>query len=75
MSMAEAIAVNNFFIDLFLQKYKNYLCGRNLMGKVEKVFQDWMLPGAIVLGISMYLVYRKLPFQRWRHDDDARCHS
>ena len=32
------------------------------MGKVEKVFQDWMLPGAIVLGISMYLVYRKLPF-------------
>lgn len=31
------------------------------MGKAERVIQDWMLPGAIVLGVSLYLVYRALP--------------
>ena len=31
------------------------------MGKAAKVLQDWMLPGAIVLGISLYFIYRSLP--------------
>ena len=32
------------------------------MGKTAQVLRDWMLPGAIVLGISLYLLYRSLPF-------------
>ncbi len=32
------------------------------MGKAERVIQDWMLPGAIVLGVSLYCIYRALPF-------------
>ena len=32
------------------------------MGKFAKTFQDWMLPGAIVLGITIYLTYRHLDF-------------
>ncbi len=31
------------------------------MGKIERTVQDWMLPGAIVLGVSLYLIYRNLP--------------
>ena len=30
--------------------------------KVRQAIQDWMLPGAIVLGISMYLLYRHMDF-------------
>ncbi len=32
--------------------------GRN----IERTIQNWMLPAAIVLGISLYLAYRGLPF-------------
>ena len=31
------------------------------MGKTEQTIQDWMLPGAIVLGIGSYLIYRSIP--------------
>ena len=31
------------------------------MSRAERVIQDWMLPGAIVLGISLYLLYLALP--------------
>lgn len=31
------------------------------MGKAARVVQDWMLPGAIVLGVSLYFLYRALP--------------
>ena len=31
------------------------------MGKAARVLQDWMLPGAIVLGISLFFIYRSLP--------------
>ena len=31
------------------------------MGKTARFIQDWMLPGAIVLGVSLYLLYRSLP--------------
>ena len=31
------------------------------MGKAVRMVQDWMLPGAIVLGISLYLAYRFMP--------------
>lgn len=33
-----------------------------MTGRTERVIQDWMLPGAIVLGVSLYLLYRALPF-------------
>ena len=32
------------------------------MGKTERIIQDWMLPGAIVLGVSLYFLYKSLPF-------------
>ena len=31
------------------------------MKKISSIIQDWMLPGAIVLGISLYFIYRGLP--------------
>lgn len=31
------------------------------MGKTSQIIQDWMLPSAIVLGASLYLLYRVLP--------------
>ena len=31
------------------------------MGKTARIIQDWMLPGAIVLGVSLYLIYRVMP--------------
>ena len=31
------------------------------MGKAARVVQDWMLPGAIVLGVSLYFLYRAIP--------------
>ena len=31
------------------------------MGKASRLIQDWMLPGAIVLGVSLYFLYRGLP--------------
>ena len=31
------------------------------MGKTARFIQDWLLPGAIVLGISLYFTYRALP--------------
>ena len=32
------------------------------MGKPARVIQDWMLPGAIVLGVSLYFIYKWLTF-------------
>ncbi|MBQ9463547.1 MAG: transporter [Bacteroidales bacterium] len=32
------------------------------MNKAERLIQDWMLPGAIVLGVSLYFLYKALPF-------------
>jgi BASS family bile acid:Na+ symporter len=32
------------------------------MGKAARIIQDWMLPGAIVLGVSLYFLYRAMPF-------------
>ena len=34
------------------------------MSKAKRVIQDWMLPGAIVLGISSYLIYLAVPALR-----------
>ena len=31
------------------------------MKKISSIIQDWMLPGAIVLGISLYLIYLAVP--------------
>ncbi len=32
------------------------------MIKANRIIQDWMLPGAIVLGVSVYFLYRAIPF-------------
>ncbi len=32
------------------------------MGKTARFIQDWMLPGAIVLGVSLYFIYKAIPF-------------
>lgn len=38
------------------------------MSKVEEVIRDWLLPGAIVFGISLYLIYRSIPaLHPWGH--------
>ncbi|MBR6306692.1 MAG: hypothetical protein IKR38_07985 [Bacteroidales bacterium] len=34
------------------------------MGKFSQTVKDWMLPGAIVLGISSYLIYYFTPALR-----------
>ena len=31
------------------------------MNKAEEIIRDWLLPGAIVFGISIYLIYRCIP--------------
>ena len=31
------------------------------MGKAARLMQDWMLPGAIVLGVSLFFLYRSMP--------------
>ncbi len=31
------------------------------MGKTERFIQDWMLPGAIVLGVSLYFLFKAIP--------------
>ena len=34
------------------------------MGKISQTIRDWMLPGALVLGISSYLIYHFTPALR-----------
>ena len=37
------------------------------MNKAIRIFKDWMLPIAIVLGISLYLFYHFTPVYNVKH--------